>query len=855
MRQGVFARQTSCLAWSALALSLTLAGCGGGGNSTEAQDPLNTMPAESLPPVAVQVDFGGYTGGSLLAYSTDDLESPLAVATRSGSAPFELPGEALADDQLYLLVTEDGELQDADHDGEADGIPQAKRRPLHLLATGADLKSAPAQLSAYTEALYQRSRYLLAAEYPASSVLAELDARAAALLTEDLNQDGRIDRLDLTHAQPEADQLHIGAARLREEWLNTLSSDADPSDLAFQMSSGWRATSTRTNQRAIDRVIRNPADTTGAVLGINTGDNPALYYAEVSAGEFLIWLDVDGVDPDGLRSAHFDGDHLVTLHDTPDSGTGEQELRRYRWSAGHTARLLETRPLDFQAEHVRVAGNRVYLLARDTLWRYLDGDLVGPSTGDSPTLTGTGSAIGDDIFVATTQTGLAVFVLDENTIEFAHGFPSEFGEVQEILVEHDRMIVAAAHGVQVFARPLDAHSTPQPQSAVAVPATQLQALGSHRYALGEHAVTLAPDASPLVQNMNVLDLPIARAIWHPQQVEFQHQAYPDPITRSIAATELPVTDHALKLFRSDSLIEDLYRTGETLYLGTRDGLRVLHADPISQQLSEQGAVRVGVHESPIVLRPCGRFILRARLGQSTSNNVWLHERAAPADFVHTFSGSAFGPYAAQVDGAICFESFLYVNGLVVTNEPSHHGLLSMEVFADGRLQSTDSTYGSGSQTLGAVVGNWLFMPSAKGLVIYSLEHPSAPQWSPEVTYPTLDSFDTEAYEFSHQGLTGFLTSSSGQLLRLDLANEPENPSQIGTALQFDAHKLRYTPVSALQGYAAADGVWFVDFEQPEQTTRLQLDGNADQLLVIGDWILVRSGARLLGVRAVTRTVP
>lgn len=853
MRQRILGRQTDGLAGSVLALSLALAGCGGG--ASEAPDAVDTVAAETLPPVAVQVNFGAYTDGSLLAYAIDDLDTPLAVATRNGSAPFELPGEALADNQLYLLVTEDGELQNADHDGEADGIPQAKRRPLHLLATGADLRAAPAQLSAYTEALYQRSRYLLAAAYPASSILAELDARAAALLAEDLNQDGQIDRLDLTHAQPEADQLQIGAARLREEWLHTLSSDADPSDLAFQMSSGWRATSTWKSEPTIHRVIRNPADTTGAVLGINTGNKPALYYAEVSAGEFLNWLDVDGVDPEGLRSAHFDGGHLVTLHDTPGSGAGERQLRRYRWSAGHTALLLETRPLDFQAEHVRVDGNRVYLLAQDTLWRYLDGDLVGPSTGDSPWLTSTGSAIGDDIFLATTWTGLAVFTLDEGAVEYVNEFPSTFGEVQDILVEHDRMIVAAAHGVQVFALPFDPHSTPQPQSAAAVPATQLQALGNHRYAVGEHVVTIAPDGSPQVQNMNALDLPIARAIWHPQQVEFKHQAYPDPITHSIAATELPVPEHALELYQSDSLIEDLYRTGETLYLGTRDGLRVLHADPIVQQLSEQSAVRVGVHDSSIVLRPCGRFILRARLGQKLVDNLWLHARTDPSTFVRSSSQTNFAPFLYWANGAFCFDGYLHVYGGAVGNGHAEGRIFSWEVLPDGHLNSAGSSGGYLLSTLGSVVGNWLFKPSTYGLDIYSLDRPSSPHWASEVTYPSLNRFDTEAYEFSHQGLAGFLTSSSGQLLRLDLANEPENPEQIGTALQFDAHNLRYTPVSASQGYAAADGVWFVDFEQAEQTTRLQLNGDADQLLTIGDWILVRSGARLLGVRTVTRSVP
>ncbi|MEH6824105.1 MAG: hypothetical protein V7629_09380 [Motiliproteus sp.] len=270
---------------AALALSLLLAGCGGGSGG---EAPAHNVTPSVAPSVA-QAVLGPLAGAEINAYRLTDLNNPIggliegpiqANASRDLQAAgrFTLTLPELPD-AAWVLVTATG---------GSDLDPTPNQGTVHALARAADWRAGQAHVSALPEISWLFAKDLLTDE---AALASRLDRLAGSLLSQDLNGDGQLDSRDLAffhptdHLQqtridyrallPDADsthhtlveQLHAGAVEFdstaRTAWLETQWGDT-PWNRAPSINAG---VDQAVNEQSVVTLSGTGSDSDGSIVG------------------------------------------------------------------------------------------------------------------------------------------------------------------------------------------------------------------------------------------------------------------------------------------------------------------------------------------------------------------------------------------------------------------------------------------------------------------------------------------------------------------------------------------------------------------------------------------------------------
>src|SRR5688500_3110037 len=193
----------------ALALGGLGAGCGGGGGGGGPDDEVDV----TLRGRAVLALLAGST---VEVYRHDDLTRPRGTATTSGGSAseagrFAVTLEDVLPTDAFLVVVRGGEALDADEDGVLDAVPTPNRGGANAVVTGAQVRSGLEVLvSTVSEAAYQRTRYLWAADYPAPHLAAAAASAVTFVLRLSVDGDADVDGDDGLRFDPlrDASALH-----------------------------------------------------------------------------------------------------------------------------------------------------------------------------------------------------------------------------------------------------------------------------------------------------------------------------------------------------------------------------------------------------------------------------------------------------------------------------------------------------------------------------------------------------------------------------------------------------------------------------------------------------------------------
>lgn len=180
-----------------------LVGCSGGGSSNLASEPVANGQALLGPLINATVEVFPY----------DDLETSIYSTTTSDSTElseaglFDIPGDLLSDNTLYLITITGGQDIDANDNGIVDASFTNNKGTLHLLAIGSSLKDGFIA-NILTDIVYHKVAYLLLAKYSQDTIMEEMDLYAGTLLKEDVDGDGDKDQDDLLVWDPVLDKVN-----------------------------------------------------------------------------------------------------------------------------------------------------------------------------------------------------------------------------------------------------------------------------------------------------------------------------------------------------------------------------------------------------------------------------------------------------------------------------------------------------------------------------------------------------------------------------------------------------------------------------------------------------------------------
>lgn len=207
---------------------LLLIGCSGGSSSSS---PDSSQPGPTDTPATHHVYrgqalLGPLAGAEVQFYRLPELDGPPLYTTITAAGPdidtagtFTLPRDLVEEGRLYLVKVSGGEDLDANDDGTPDARPTVNAGTVHAVLTASQLRSNAFHVSAATEVIYQRLRYLIAADYPADTLLAEINQRAALLLKQDVDGDGDRDGDDIAAWHP---RRHASALLVAPDALQAL---------------------------------------------------------------------------------------------------------------------------------------------------------------------------------------------------------------------------------------------------------------------------------------------------------------------------------------------------------------------------------------------------------------------------------------------------------------------------------------------------------------------------------------------------------------------------------------------------------------------------------------------------------
>lgn len=177
------------------ALTLCLAACGGGGRDDE-DAPVDVMTTGI-------VTFGRLAGADVEVYAYKDLDTPVLTTTTTAGADlasaarFDIDLGEVPGNELFLIVVRGGNALDINADGVLDAAPTANLATVHAFATARRLAEGPVRVSAASELVYHRTRFLAAAGYESDLVARSADSWAGFILRSSVDAAPGVDRDDL----------------------------------------------------------------------------------------------------------------------------------------------------------------------------------------------------------------------------------------------------------------------------------------------------------------------------------------------------------------------------------------------------------------------------------------------------------------------------------------------------------------------------------------------------------------------------------------------------------------------------------------------------------------------------------
>ncbi|HUP91014.1 MAG TPA: hypothetical protein VM074_02110 [Solimonas sp.] len=345
----------SSVALTSVLAAVLLGGCTGGEvASVQSSADLN-------PPIVVPASgralLGPLSGATVKVFAPPNFTTPLlTTTTATGPAfadigKFQVPANLLTADSLYLVVVSGGQDVDANDDGVADATASANAGTLHALVSGSEFGEA-LTVSLVTEMAYRRVAYWVAADYPATDIRAELDARARFILRTDVNGDGAINRLDLAAWNPATDRA---ALRFAPTGLPALASGVRANTDQFPTLLGLT-----------DPIVRSiplpdaasSAEASGSALFVFTADtagNGALRAFSLADPDAPV---AAGVLPtSGSSVTHLAGNSLFALGTNPAGSV----IRRYDVSNLSNLLQLAEAPASGNGVGLAQAGSRLYM--------------------------------------------------------------------------------------------------------------------------------------------------------------------------------------------------------------------------------------------------------------------------------------------------------------------------------------------------------------------------------------------------------------------------------------------------------------------------------------------------------------
>lgn len=169
--------------------------------------------------VTGQAILGPLAGATVDVYRYNDLKTSVhstitsESSDLSGTGLFDIPSDVLEENTLYVIKITGGRDFDADQDGLFDTQPTENLGTLHLVATGAQIKSGSFKVNILTDIVYHKVAYLILARYSPEIIQADIDIYSKRLLTEDIDNNGTTDLIDLMQIDPAANKEYLS-----QEW-------------------------------------------------------------------------------------------------------------------------------------------------------------------------------------------------------------------------------------------------------------------------------------------------------------------------------------------------------------------------------------------------------------------------------------------------------------------------------------------------------------------------------------------------------------------------------------------------------------------------------------------------------------
>jgi len=223
------------------AFVMALAGCDGisgtGGPSRGADD----SHTQEQTPANGQAVLGPVVGATVTVRDIEDINNVACTATttdnddlaKAGNISFDTP--CIYDDHLYVVNITGGSDVDFNDDNVRDATPTVNTGEFRALLSGEQLLQNNWKVNALTEAVYQAMQYAL--QTGADNITATVDQLAQQLLTQDINNDGVINRFDIAQWHPvnnaaavaDPEKLRLSAQLIHQNLNRTLTniSDAD----------------------------------------------------------------------------------------------------------------------------------------------------------------------------------------------------------------------------------------------------------------------------------------------------------------------------------------------------------------------------------------------------------------------------------------------------------------------------------------------------------------------------------------------------------------------------------------------------------------------------------------------------
>lgn len=845
MRKGFHARHAGGMLIGALVVALSACTQGEVSSANASGDPAGgngQVPISNGQALQGQVALGKIAGSHIEVFDSRDLSTPIATTqadrnfVRAGQ--FELPSTLFDSDRVYLLVASGGHDLDPDSNDLQDTHSEPFTGRLHTVATGADLLQSNFGITAATEALYRRALYLLAADMPATNIIAELDARSRALFAG--SQGNRLTALRWRPAA--ADALRDGVDKLRafEAALYAGSSD---NTLAFELTDAIHARmefeGNFTLLAANERVLALSDDTDGerrlVLVSLLEPNNPQLISTNYRWHSRLVA-----------------GIHGRTLY----------VMERFRNFGTPPLYALDiTDPFNLEARwhndivassSLLIPGGEesVYVVSDDAVIYVEYGSQVAGQEGLIAPV-GEAGAAGDDgvVYLASGNKVLSL-------IPQGFGYTQHLSEVSPLLqtsdmaVANGRLFASSFSGLTEFEL-----STPsQPRVIQHYPALrgQLRVLPEGRLMVGARIIDISQPGAAVIPTAQAASLSLFTTEFDllvgDNRVLVEHTPTGKRISLADPSLQFPL--HAQPAIQLPSVISDLVIDNNRVAVAAMDGIR-LYKPGQHSPLDFLGFSTEAVHRFRRI-SVCGNRVSSLGVTDDFFQMLDISDPTSPVAGGHKTPELSEGSFYFR--HSFCDGTVFYFN-VIDFNQPNNSifRLHSYEVTqVNNPLQLSDVDLERLTHFIGRTE-RYAYAPAGEGMQVIDLSNPGAPYIS---TWegPIPAESGAYAYHFSATGSTGFLKFNSAELLQLTLGTHGFPTSSQSKQVEMFRFG-RYLPITEDQGYLAAGGLAAVDFTSARPTPMLDLDLEGYDVELLGDQLLIRASNRLLTVPLIQREVP